>query len=664
LRATYRLQLGPDLTLHDAREHVPYLRELGVSHLYLSPVLQARRGSTHGYDGIDPTRISDDLGGERAFRELAAEAHEAGLGLILDVVPNHLAACDENPFWRDRELRYQFFDLDPVGKRHRRFFDIDDLAGVRVEDPEVFMATQGLVLELVGEGLVDGLRIDHPDGLADPRGYLERLARYGVERVWVEKILEPGEQLRDWPVEGTTGYEFLNDAQSLFVDPEGEDVLTELAGEPRSWSEIAFESKLEQARTTFEPEVAQLRRALDLAGIPEALASLPVYRTYVEPATGRVEEADREAAARLPETLRRVLLLELRGHDEFVRRFQQASGPVMAKGVEDTAFYRYVRLLALNEVGGNPGRFCLGVDDFHAMCAIRAERFPHNLLAATTHDTKRSADVRARIGTLAENAELWRERVLWWHELTGELRQPEAPDWNEELFVYQTLVGAWPIGPERLAPYLRKALREAKRHTSWVDPDRAWEARVIRFALALVEHEPFLADFEPLAAGVGLAGVRSSLGQLVLRFTSPGVPDIYQGDELAFLALVDPDNRRPVNLRRRRRMLARAGLASDPGTRKLWAIRELLDLRARRPDAFEGAYEPVPAGPGTCAFRRGDDVLVAVAFRGARPELERPGPGWHDILNGLDAMPGGAPAVVYERLPARPRAARKRVLAE
>jgi (1->4)-alpha-D-glucan 1-alpha-D-glucosylmutase len=653
LRATYRLQLGPELTLDDAREYVPYLRELGVSHLYLSPVLQARRDSTHGYDGVDPTRISHDLGGERAFRELAAEAHEAGLGLILDVVPNHLAACDENPFWDDLGLRHRFFDLDPVGNRHRRFFDIDELAGVRVEDPEVFMGTHGLVLELVAEGLVDGLRVDHPDGLADPRGYLERLARYGVEHVWVEKILEPVEQLRDWPVEGTTGYEFLNDAQSLFVDPAGEEVLTELAGEPRSWSEIAFESKLEQARTTFEPEVAQLGRALDLAGIPEALASLPVYRTYVEPATGRVEDADREAAARLPDRLRRVLLLEERGHDEFVTRFQQTSGAVMAKGVEDTASYRYVRLLALNEVGGNPGRFCLGVDEFHAAGAIRAQRFPHNLLAATTHDTKRSADVRARIAALAGTAELWRERVLWWHELTAELRRPEAPDWNEELFVYQTLAGAWPIGPDRLAQYLRKALREAKRHTSWVEPDRTWEARVIRFALSLVEHEPFLADFEPLAAEIGLAGMRSALGQLVLRFTAPGVPDIYQGDELSFLALVDPDNRRPVNLFRRRRILARAGAASEPGTRKLWAIRELLALRARRPEAFEQAYEPLPAGPGTCAFRRGDDILVAVAFRGARPEVEHPGPGWRDVLNGLDAMPGGAPAVVYERLPVR-----------
>jgi (1->4)-alpha-D-glucan 1-alpha-D-glucosylmutase len=650
--ATYRLQLGPHLTFDDAGGYVPYLRELGVSHLYLSPVLQARRGSTHGYDGVDPGRISSELGGEPGFRRLAGAAHEAGLGLLLDVVPNHLAAVEEeNELWRDPALRRRFFDLDPETGRHRRFFDIDELAGVRVEDPAVFETTHGLVLELVHEGLVDGLRIDHPDGLADPRAYLERLAGAGVERIWVEKIVEPGEELRAWPVEGTTGYEFLNDAQALFVDPAGEGVLTELAGESRTWIEIAFEAKLEQAGTTFEPEASRLHRLLAVPDLTSALASLPVYRTYVEPDTGRVEEADRRAVASLPESLRRVLLLEERGHDEFVTRFQQTTGAVMAKGVEDTAFYRYVRLLALNEVGGSPGRFALHVEDFHAANARRAERFPRSLLAGTTHDTKRSADVRARIGVLAGMAERWRDHVLRWHELTVELRRGEAPDWPEELLVYQTLVGAWPIEPDRLVPYLRKALREAKRNTSWLEPDRAWESRVVRFATALVEHGPFLADFEPLAADVAVAGARSALAQLVLRFTSPGVPDVYAGDELLLLALVDPDNRRPVNIVRRRRLLARAG--SAPGTRKLWTIRQLLALRARHPDAFAGMYEPVPAPAGTCAFRRGDEVLVAVSYGGGRPGLGRPGRGWRDVLAGLDSLPGGSPAAVYERSSSR-----------
>ncbi|HWE83225.1 MAG TPA: alpha-amylase family glycosyl hydrolase, partial [Gaiellaceae bacterium] len=270
--ATYRLQLGPSLGFAAARDLVPYLVSLGVTHLYLSPSLQARAGSTHGYDVVDPRVISEDLGGEDAFRELC----EAGLGVILDIVPNHMAASEENPFWRDPELRRRFFDLDQATGRCRRFFDVDDLAGVRVEDPAVFEETHAVPLRLVREGLVDGLRIDHVDGLADPRGYLERLRAEGVERVWVEKILEEGESLREWPVEGTTGYEFAVDVQALFVDPAGEAVLTDLAGDPRPFAEVAAAAKAEQALTTFEPEAERLRALLDVPGIAEALAALPV----------------------------------------------------------------------------------------------------------------------------------------------------------------------------------------------------------------------------------------------------------------------------------------------------------------------------------------------------------------------------------------------------
>ena len=296
-RAVYRLQLSPAFTFRDALAVVPYLRDLGVSHLYLSPSLQATRGSTHGYDVVDPTRISEELGGEEAFRELAS----AGLGVLLDVVPNHMATSDENRFWRDLELRRRFFDWDEDSGWYRRFFDIGELGGVRVEDPEVFEVTHGKVLELVRDGLVQGLRIDHPDGLADPRGYLERLAAEGVEHVWVEKILEPGERLRDWPVEGTTGYEFANDVTALFVDPAGEEPLTrlyeELTGERRPFAEVAHEAKLEQARTTFRPEFERLRSLYDHAALDEAAASLHVYRTYVEPWSGRVAPEDREALA-------------------------------------------------------------------------------------------------------------------------------------------------------------------------------------------------------------------------------------------------------------------------------------------------------------------------------------------------------------------------------
>jgi (1->4)-alpha-D-glucan 1-alpha-D-glucosylmutase len=283
LRCTYRLQLGPNLNLEHARELVPYLRELGVSHVYLSPTFQARPGSTHGYDVIDPTSISVDLGGEAALRALA----EAGLGVILDVVPNHMAGVDENRYWADPELRRKYFDLDEVTGRWRRFFDIDELAGVRQEDPEVFAETHKLPLRLVAEGVVDGLRVDHPDGLADPAGYLARLREGGAERVWVEKILESTEELRDWPVAGTVGYEFLNDAAALFVDPDGEAPLTELygelTGERRPFHELADEAKLEQAMTTFAPEVERLRRVDDVPDLERSLAALPIYRTYVDP---------------------------------------------------------------------------------------------------------------------------------------------------------------------------------------------------------------------------------------------------------------------------------------------------------------------------------------------------------------------------------------------
>src|SRR3954451_23176067 len=450
LRCTYRVQLTPELGFRRVREVVlPYLRDLGVSHLYLSPVLKARAGSTHGYDVVDPTRVSAELGGEDELRALCETAHTAGIGTILDVVPNHMAASEEeNRLWRDPELRARFFDWDPDSGWYRRFFDIGELAGVRVEDPDVFEETHAKVLELVAEGLVDGLRIDHPDGLANPREYLRRLADRGVGHVWVEKILEPGERLRDdWPVEGTTGYEFANDATSLFVDPAGEEPMTELyaelTGERRTFAEVAREAKLEVARTIFQPEFDRLRALVPLTGLEEAAAAMHVYRTYCE------------AEAATPEA-------------EFVVRWQQTTGPVMAKGVEDTAFYRWLRLTALNEVGGNPDRFSLSPEEFHRAALERLERHPRALLASQTHDTKRAGDVRARIAALAGMHEEWGRRVRHWRELTGGMDDP-----NEEYLVWQTPVGAWPIVPSRLEQYLEKARRESKRNTNWIEPHTA-----------------------------------------------------------------------------------------------------------------------------------------------------------------------------------------------
>jgi (1->4)-alpha-D-glucan 1-alpha-D-glucosylmutase len=622
-RCTYRLQLNGAFGFRAAREvALPYVHELGASHLYLSPSLQARHGSAHGYDVVDPTRVSDDLGGEEELRALCDAARAAGLGVILDIVPNHMAASEENRFWSDPALRATFFDTDPGSGWHRRFFDVDDLAGVRVEDPEVFDVTHTKVLELVHDGLVEGLRIDHPDGLANPREYLERLRDRDVAHVWVEKIIEPGESLRSWPVEGTTGYEFANDATALFVDPRGEGPMTELyaelAGERRTFTEIAHEAKLEVARTTFAVEFTRLRALYADPRLEEAAAALHVYRTYVEPATGHVEDADRQASEVLHDELRRVVLLEGERSpqlDEFVVRWQQTTGPVMAKGVEDTAFYRYFRLTALNEVGGDPGRFSIGPDEFHAAALERFGRHPLQLLASQTHDTKRAGDVRARIGALAGMPERWGERVRRWRELTSGMDDP-----NEEYLVWQTLIGAWPIVPPRLELYLEKALREGKRTTSWIEPNERHETRVKSFVRSLYDNREFLDDFEPFVADVTLAGEHASLGALLLRLTTPGLPDIYQGDAFWSLNLVDPDNRRGVDWRRAIR--AAAETAPRRETLKFHLIRRVLRLRADHPEAFFGSYEPLDLGAERVGFVRGGRIRVVVPLRpGDRVEV-------------------------------------------
>jgi (1->4)-alpha-D-glucan 1-alpha-D-glucosylmutase len=614
---TYRLQLTEEFDFRAAREvAVPYVAELGASHLYLSPSLRARRGSTHGYDVVDPTRISEHLGGEAEFRALCSAAHEAGLGIVLDVVPNHMATSEaENPFWADPERRARFFDWDPESGWYRRFFDIGDLAGVRIEDPEVFETTHAKVLELVEEGLIDGLRIDHPDGLVNPRVYLERLRERGVRHVWIEKILEPGEPLRAWPVEGTTGYEFANEVTALFVDPAGEEPMTELyatlTGERRSFPEIAGEAKLEVARTTFMQEFDRLRALYSRSGLEEAAASLDVYRTYVEPEHDRVDHEDRTASEPLPEDLRRVVLLEGERSpqlDEFVVRWQQTTGPVMAKGVEDTAFYRYFRLTALNEVGGNPARFSISPDEFHRDALARFDHHPLWLLASQTHDTKRAGDVRARIGALAGMHERWAERVRRWHELTGGLDDP-----NEEYLLWQTLVGTWPVVPLRLERYLEKALREGKRNSNWITPNVQHESRVKRFVRSLYENREFLDDLEPFAQEVAAAGEHASLGALLLRLTAPGLPDLYQGDEFWSLNLVDPDNRRPIVWERRYR--AREERSPTRETMKFHLLRRVLRLRAAHREIFSGAYEPLDLGPSRVGFVRGGRIRVVVPLR-------------------------------------------------
>ncbi len=619
---------------------MPYLLELGVSHLYLSPSLQARSGSLHGYDVVDPTRLSDDLGGEDRFAELC----RAGLGVILDLVPNHMASGPENPFWREPLTRAKFFDLDWRSGGARRFFDIGDLAGVRVEDAEVFEETHAKVIELAREGLLDGVRIDHVDGLARPARYLDRLREAGIEHVWVEKILQSGEQLRDWPVEGTTGYSFANDVTRLFVDSAAEARLTrlysEFTGESRSFDEIAQEAKLEQAVTAFEPEIAWLGE--NLAGIdedldlPRSLASFGIYRTYIDPDLGSVDGLDRQAVAdaRLPARLADLLLLEERGHDAFVTRFQQTTPPINAKGVEDTAFYRYNRFVCLNEVGGDPDQFSLSIDEFHGRNLERARRFPNELLASQTHDTKRSGDVRARLCALSWHADEWERLVAAGRELNQGFRDGEAPDRNEEYFIYQTLVAIWPVEPDRLDRYLEKALREAKLHSSWSSPDTSWEAATSRFVQRLLGNDAFRSKLEAFVERIAADGRRIALGQTLLKLTCPGVPDIYQGDELWSYSLVDPDNRRPVDWDYRRRLLAelKAGAPVREENMKLYLVWKALELRARRPTAFAGAYEPLDYGDEICAFSRNGEVIVAVAVR---PEAAFVAPaGFRDVLDG------------------------------
>jgi (1->4)-alpha-D-glucan 1-alpha-D-glucosylmutase len=677
LRATYRLQLSSDFVFADARALVPYLRDLGISHLYLSPSLQARRGSTHGYDVVDPRHFSRELGGPEELRRLSGCARDAGMGIVLDVVPNHMAADDQNRYWADLELRAKFFDIEPGTGVYRRFFDIGELAGVRQEDPAVFEETHELVISMVRDGLIDGLRVDHPDGLADPAGYLARLRDHGVDRVWVEKILDPGERLRDWPVCGTVGYEFLDDVCALFVDPEGKPALTALwehvSGDRRSFAEVAHEAKLEQVRGPFRQDVERLARELGDLPLPggldslgHALASLTVYRTYIDPLEGRVDDADRRAieAARMHPEIAAMLLLERDAPAAFVTRFQQTTPAITAKGVEDTAFYRYCRLISLNDVGGDPSRFGIDVGWFHASCVERLERFPLNLLTTQTHDAKRSADVRARIDALSSMPDEWAAHVGRWFELTDSHRDGGAPDDVERYFLFQTLVGAWPIGAERIEAYMEKALREAKRNTNWTEPNDDWEDAVKRFCRSLYTDEAFLADFEPFARRVAAVGERATLGQLVLKLTAPGIPDMYEGDELAFRALVDPDNRRPVDFDWRQAMLRRlmGGAAPDAETRKLFATLRLLGLRARRPEPFAGTYEPIDAGTSTCAFVRGGDVLVAVAVRSGPVEgtIEAPRGHWRDVLRGEERSFGSrAPAhdivselgiAVFERL--------------
>ncbi|MBM3879250.1 MAG: malto-oligosyltrehalose synthase [Verrucomicrobia bacterium] len=772
-RATYRLQFHAGFKLRDGLELVPYLAALGVSHLYASPLLKARPGSTHGYDVCDCTQLNPELGTEADLEALVGALREHGLGLVLDIVPNHMGiGGPENAWWWDVLARGSasslagYFDIDwespdprlrgkvllpvlgdryervlergelrlveeggavrlayfdhrfplaagtgPEGteaagagvaevnrrpdlldalvqKQHyrlafwrlgdselnyRRFFNITTLVGVRVENPRVFSDTHSRILEWCQRGWIEGLRIDHPDGLRDPQEYLERL-RAAAPGAWVvvEKILEPGEALpADWPVAGTTGYDFLNWVAGLWVDPEAEAAFTEFyaqfTGEPTDPAGLVREKKRAVLRELLAAEVEQLthlllhlaahrwpirdcrRRELREA-IVEWAAAFPVYRTYGQAGRSVVSAADAAclgqalAAVRhqrpdldsgLVEFVGALLRREVRGdvETEFSLRFQQLTGPAMAKGLEDTTFYCYNRFVALNDVGGDPARFGVDPAAFHRACAQAQASWPTAMLATSTHDTKRSEDVRARLGLLSEIPRAWFAAVRRWSALNEPRRRHGWPDRNLEYLFYQTAVGAWPWPVERALAYLEKAACEAKQHTDWTRRNAAYEAALRDFVSGALGDPAFVDDLERFVAPLVGPGRLNALAQTLVKLTAPGVPDLYQGTELWELSLVDPDNRRPVDFALRRATLADverrfpAGtvpaaadlrrLVDEAGAAKQYLICRVLRFRQGHPDLFtRGEYVPLRAvGPQAArvvAFARVLGARVAV----------------------------------------------------
>jgi (1->4)-alpha-D-glucan 1-alpha-D-glucosylmutase len=686
----YRLQLSPAFTFDDARAVAPYLRDLGVGDMYLSPIMAARPGSEHGYDVCDPSRVSPDLGGADALERLAGELRRLDMGLLVDVVPNHMAADHRNPWWwdvllhgpdarwahafdiewdapgadgrlvlpllgspraeavasgdlrlvqEDGERRIAYYDgrypvaagsegagveavLDAQHYRledwrtgvpnYRRFFDIGDLPAVAVEHDDVFAATHAEIVRLVREGIVTGLRIDHIDGLADPAGYLERLREAtGGAYVVVEKILSRDESLPpEWATAGTTGYDFLALAGGVFADPEGAARMhaahRRATGMEDRFEAIAARAKRAALEEMLAPDLARVVRTapagVDPSAVRELTVELDVYRTYVRDGDASAADADRLRAAgeRAGRTaLAAAIARPSDGLRPFVRRWQQLTGPAAAKGVEDTALYIDAAFLARNEPGLAPDWPFTGAGELHARLAERAGGHPLN--ATSTHDTKRSEDVRMRITALSELAGEWEDACARWHERNAHLRRRPntAPDANEEWLLYQTLVGAWPIDIERVRQFVRKALREAKVHTSWGEPDEAYEADVGAFAEAILGSREFTDDLAPFAGRCAAIGARNSLGLLVLKLAAPGVPDIYWGNEDWDLSLVDPDNRRPVDFAGRAQR--REGMSD-----KVALTRAGLGLRRRDPDLFaHGAYVPVET-----AGRRADNVIA------------------------------------------------------
>lgn len=776
LRATYRIQLHRDFTFDDAIDVLDHLTELGISHVYTSPVLESVAGSQHGYDVVDHTRVRAELGGEDGLRRLVAELRARDMGWIVDLVPNHVSVAvpRANPRWwdllrggrgsdsaswfdvdwdagdgrvvlpvlgrpleeelaagalglreHDGEVVIGYHELevpvaagtagvDDIGadpsrlreildaqhhrlswwragdRNYRVFFDIDSLAAVRVEDERVFDGVHEQLAGWVADDLVDGVRVDHVDGLADPTGYLVRLRDcIGPERgLWVEKILMPDEALpATWPVDGTTGYEFARVATALAVAPSSEPVFEDLwaaAGGER-YHDLEEAAKREVVRGSLRPELRRVVAAAEAAGVedPEdALVELVVafdaYRSYGadrQPLVGaddlRLRHATDTARRRLPDRSARIdalaALLAAPGDEHAVglrSRFQQLTGPAMAKGAEDTALYRHHRLVALNEVGGAPDRFGVAPGEFHEHQLRVAAVHPATLLAGSTHDTKRSADVRARLAVLSQRPGAWVEALARFRELAADHR-PNALDAPTELLLWQTVVGAWPIDASRLTAYLTKATREAKHHTTWTEIAEDYEEGVTGFARSVLADARVVGAVEAFVGSIDAAGQETRLVEVVLRHTAPGVPDTYQGDQDLDLSLVDPDNRRPVDHAAIAARLAAAAEVGDvdglagraDGSAKLWVTQRLLHLRRDRPqDLLGSSYHPLEArgsSGGVVAFTRGDDLVVAVDARpgAGSPDavVDVPAGEWQDVLR-RDHFVAGSGAVTAAAL--------------
>jgi (1->4)-alpha-D-glucan 1-alpha-D-glucosylmutase len=609
----------------------------------------------------DPALTAERHRDKEVIRELLSRlcGERADVARAID---DEVDVANRNPDALDRLLEEQSYRLAywrtaarDLG--YRRFFDINSLVGLRIELPEVFENTHRMIFDWIRAGDLHGLRVDHPDGLRDPEGYFERL-QMAAPDTWIvaEKILERGERLRPWKIAGTTGYDFLNMLSGLFVDPAGEESLTriwrEFTGETGSWEEVAAESKERVLRDILGSDLNRLtalfvdicerhrdNRDFTRHDIHDALrglvASFPVYRTYVRAGKGQcaqddqryVDEALDRLRSRRPDLdtglldfLRSILLLSERGRPEsdFAMQFQQFTGPAMAKGIEDTAFYNFNRLVSLNEVGGDPGHFAVSPEEFHAWCACTERAWPQTMRAVSTHDTKRSADVRVRIAMLAGFPDQWREAVNRWASLNEKYRTNDFPDRNTEYLLYQNLVGAWPIGSDRVQEYALKAARESKRHTSWTSPDAEFEKSLQHFVSGMMSDHEFLADAASFIEPLIPRGRDLSLAQMLIHLTAPGVPDIYQGDEIWNLSLVDPDNRRPVDFQCRRRLLAQMDSTdigqiakrADEGLPKLWLITRALGLRSHL-----GSYAPLSLlgsnRERAIAFARGEIIVVA-----------------------------------------------------